>query len=69
VAGAELVIQDSLFDPNVCVYADDGIYWSVKSISDSLIVVNGCGEDYYRRPPTPNAERMVEWIAFRDYQP
>ncbi|MCP4569608.1 MAG: hypothetical protein GY841_18680 [FCB group bacterium] len=65
---AAIYIIDSLFDPNLCVYADDGIYWSLKSFSDSLIILNGCGgADYsYKSVDTSSADRL-EWFEFVSY--
>jgi hypothetical protein len=66
-ARSELVIQDSLFNPDVCIYAEDGIYWSVKSISDSLIVINGCGQNYHRALPPLDDTYRIEWYSYQDY--
>lgn len=66
-SGAPVNIQDTLFNPNACVYGAEGIYWSLKSVSDTLIVINGCGQDYFRRPPAESDSSMVEWIAFEKY--
>ncbi len=66
-SGAPVNIQDTLFNPNACVYGADGIYWSLKSVSDTLIVINGCGQDYFRRPPAENDSSVVEWIDYDEY--
>lgn len=63
----DLVIQDSLFDPNICVYAEDGIYWSLKDFNDSTIIVNGCGEDYTYNRPGKNSVNILEWFEYVDY--
>lgn len=62
-----ICIEDSLFDPKACVYSPRGIYWSLKSFSDSLITVNGCGQDYFIRLRDTAADDHLEWIAFSMY--
>jgi len=45
-----LVIDTLKFRPNTCFIPnnmDESIYWSIKSISDTLISVHGCGGDTY----------------------
>jgi hypothetical protein len=66
-SGAPVNIQDTLFNPKACVYGADGIYWSLKSVTDTLIVINGCGQDYFRRPPAESDSSVVEWIAYERY--
>jgi hypothetical protein len=69
VSGQDIVIQDSLFTPNACYYgkAGTGIYWSVKSFNDTLITLNGCGQDYLYTRPHPDSQRMLEWFEFAEY--
>jgi hypothetical protein len=63
-----LEINDSLFDPRVCIYAPGGIYWSLRRFDDSTIVVNGCGGEEYRTPrPAADDSALLEWFAFREY--
>ena len=66
-SAAELNIIDSLFDPKICIFADTGIYWSVKNIEPDLITLNGCGQDYFiERPGRDDAERL-EWFEYAGY--
>lgn len=61
-------INDSLFQPGVCVYAPGSIYWSLKRFDDSTIVINGCGgEDYTTPRPAQTDPALLEWFAFREY--
>jgi hypothetical protein len=62
-----LAIQDSLFNPKMCVYGEDAIYWSVKDFSDTMIVLNGCGEDYIYTRPRIDSGRIIEWFEFVEY--
>ena len=67
-AGEPLTIVDSLFDPKVCVYTDDEIYWSLKKRSKEEIILNGCGgEDYIHRRPKKDAADRLEWFAYEKY--
>jgi len=67
LSSKEVVIEDSLFSPNVCVFAANGIYWSMKSFNDTTIVINGCGEDYTYVRPKPDSQRIIEWFEFAEY--
>ena len=69
VSGRNIVIEDSLFTPNACYYgkAGTGIYWSVKEFNDTLIVVNGCGQDYVYPRPHTDSRRILEWFEFAEY--
>ena len=67
VADAELVIIDSLFNPDVCIYAPDGIYWSLKSNTPDKIVINGCGQDYFRDRPDSSSPDILEWFEYKAY--
>ncbi len=61
-------INDSLFQPGVCVYAPGSIYWSLKRFDDSTIVINGCGgEDYITARPVQTDPQLLEWFAYREY--
>lgn len=69
-AKKEIVMNDSLFTPNVCTFAKEGIYWSLKSFDANLIVLNGCGgEDYRYQRFDKNSPDILEWFAYRDYAP
>jgi hypothetical protein len=67
ISSQELVIADSLFKPNQCVFAPGEIYWSVKSFNDSTIVLNGCGQDYTYERPHVDSGRIIEWFEFVEY--
>lgn len=65
----KLIIDESLFDPNVCVYTPKerggwtaGIYWSVKSTSDDLIELHGCGGATYPYYRPKSKKDKVEWF-------
>lgn len=64
----EIVINDSLFNPNACVFVPDGsIYWSFISLEPDTILLNGCGEIYtFGRPPVGNG-KIVEWYEYKAY--
>ena len=68
MASREIIIQDSLFDPTICIYSADAIYWSVKSYSDSLIILNGCGgEDYLIERAVADSGERLEWFKYEVY--
>lgn len=65
----EIKIDNDLFNPNSCVFIDGGneIYWSLKSVSDDLIILNGCGEEYkYSRTIKENENK--EYFKYESYQ-
>lgn len=64
IAAKKRNVDEKLFSPKMCVFADSGIYWSVKSVSDSLIELNGCGGEIYRweRPTKEDSLDIIEWI-------
>ncbi len=48
IAANDLMIDNSKFNPNACVFnPDGGIYWSLISFTPDQIQINGCGETYY----------------------
>lgn len=48
IAVNDLMIDNSKFNPNACVFnPDGGIYWSLISFTADQIQINGCGETYY----------------------
>lgn len=48
IAANDLMIDNSKFNPNACVFnPDGGIYWSLISFTADQIQLNGCGETYY----------------------
>lgn len=60
ISNQDIKINNDLFNPKSCVFIDGGneIYWSLKNISDNLIILNGCGgEEYkYSRPIKENED-------------
>lgn len=44
----DLVIDESLFNSNACVWKDNSVYWSVSSVDDNVITLNGCQGDTYK---------------------
>lgn len=69
ISNQEIIINNDLFSPTSCVFIDGGneIYWSLKSLSDDLIILNGCGgEEYkYTRPTEENGEN--EYFKYEEY--
>jgi len=63
----DVIIVDSLFDPKICIFAEDGIYWSLKAFDENMITLNGCGEDYFRKRKKSDAEDVLEWFEYRAY--
>jgi len=43
------------------------IYWSLKSIEDNLIRLNGCDQEYVRTPAKLDSLLMLEWIVYVPY--
>ncbi len=64
---AHLIIDDSKFNPDVCVYDADGIYWSFVRFDGDTAELNGCGEIYRYARPQSNENNHIEWIAFDKY--
>jgi len=69
IAREKLIVDKSLFNPDVCVYTPEekggwkaGIYWSVKTASDDLIELHGCGGDTYRYSRPRSETDRVEWF-------
>ena len=47
ITKAEIEIENDLFNPNACVFLDNGeIYWSLVKVTNDMIIINGCGEEY-----------------------
>ena len=61
-AQENVMIDETLFDPAVCVFDQSGIYWSVKITSDDLIELHGCGGDTYPYPRPRSETDKVEWF-------
>lgn len=64
-SAAPLMIDDSKFSPDQCVFANEGIYWSFLRFEGDTAVLNGCGEIY--RFARPADRELTEWIAFEKY--
>ena len=66
IAGNQLSIDESMFNPNLGVFTpkdkggwSTGIYWSIKKVNDGYIILNGCGgEDYKWR----RLSQKIEWF-------
>ncbi|MDR0443538.1 MAG: hypothetical protein LBH44_09045 [Treponema sp.] len=43
----ELNYDESLFNPDVCAWNNNSVYWSVSSVSDTLIKLHGCSGATY----------------------
>lgn len=56
-------IDASKFNPNVCTFSEEGIYWSFVSSEPRRITLNGCGEEYIYEPATEDDD-ILEWIEF-----
>lgn len=67
LAGDDLQMDDSQFNPKVCTFVPDGgIYWSLMSHEPDLIKLNGCGGETYevnRR----SLKSGVEWFRYVPY--
>ena len=62
VSAAKLVVDNSKFQPDQCVFSDEGIYWSFIRFEGEKALLNGCGEVYeFGRPGKGN---LIEWVAF-----
>lgn len=48
IAMQDLVIDEALFDSAKCTWDGMSVYWSVFSVDDDLILLNGCEGDIYR---------------------
>lgn len=59
-----LVIDDSLFQPDACTFDKNGIYWSCISFEPSVIKLNGCGEEYAFTRVDMDDESIVEWFEY-----
>lgn len=66
-SSAPLLIDDSKFSPDQCVFDDDGIYWSFTRFDGDTAEINGCGEIYRYPRPEPGKQALAEWIAFEKY--
>jgi len=67
ISSSDLKIDDSLFDPKVCIFGENGIYWSLMSAEKNEIKLNGCGGDTYNfsRPSANNG--FNEWLEYKRY--
>ena len=66
-AGTDVIIDDSKFDATCGIAYDVDIYWSLKSIEDNLIRLNGCDQEYVRTPAKLDSLLMLEWIVYVPY--
>lgn len=68
ISKAYLVLDNSKFNPNECVFDKDGIYWSLIKFTPEKIFLNGCGETYTWERATKNSNKKDEWFAFVRYE-
>lgn len=67
VSSDPLFIDNTKFRDDMCVYSDDGIYWSFIEFDGDVAVLNGCGEIYRYKRPEKQQSSLEEWIRFRRY--
>lgn len=67
-SSAPLIINNSKFSPDQCVFDQDGIYWSFIRFDADTAVLNGCGEIYRFARPQPGDPALSEWFAFDKYE-
>jgi hypothetical protein len=51
IAACELTYNESLFNPDACVFGGVSIYWSVKDFESDKIYLNGCDSTYIWSKP------------------
>lgn len=62
----DLEIDNTKFRPDACTFnPDGGIYWSLISFEPDLILLNGCGETYQVKRPSPDPD--MEYIEYVPY--
>ena len=47
VAMNELAYDESLFNPDICVWDSKSVYWSTAKMTDTEIELHGCQGDIY----------------------
>ena len=63
VVVSKLVVKEEDFRSDACTYGENGIYWSLKEVSENEIVLNGCGGEEYINPrPMINSNEKIEWF-------
>jgi hypothetical protein len=67
ISSSNVAINNSLFKPDECVYAKNGIYWSFISCTPTEIKVNGNEEEYTFARNEMSDETIVEWFAYKKY--
>lgn len=60
-------IDNSLFSPDICVFADNARYWSVGTMKADTIQINGCGTTYIIPRPDINDKKTTEWFVYKAY--
>ncbi len=63
----DIIIDNTLFRPDVCSFEKGGIYWSFISTEQDKIKVNGCGKIYTFERPHINDKKVVEWFKYSQY--
>lgn len=67
ITNKEIVISNSIFNPNACVFDKDQIYWSLKSYDGNKIILHGCQKDYKWKRPQKISIQKKEWFEYKDY--
>ena len=62
-----LVIDESKFSADGCVYDTDGIYWSFIGFEGDVALLHGCGEVYRFARPDSDDDDLTEWLSFERY--
>jgi len=67
ISSADLLIDNSLFRPNTCVFDKAGIYWSLTDYSKRKIKLNGCGVTYTFSYVPQKLNSRKEWLKYEEY--
>ncbi len=67
ISSQPLMIDNTQFKNDMCVFSEDGIYWSFIEFDGDVAVLNGCGEIYRFKRPENKESYMEEWVEFRKY--
>jgi len=62
----DVEIDSSLFNPIACSYAKDGIYWSLRSYNENIIVLHGCQQKYTFIRPEKSLRSNREWFEYKE---
>ena len=64
LTSSELILDSTKFDTTRCVFAEQGIYWSLMKFSSDEILIHGCGGETYKYSPKSN---KMEYFKFCKY--